>query len=173
VAAAVAWHGVAVVRYGLARTAPSHVAQLSRVLAPGASGIDPLYPVQHAHTSAVSVQRWAADLGLHPDDRGDEAGELLCSPAERTMLGLLPWLPVRVAAAARRHRPDELPGYLETVAAAWLTVRQVAPALPFGGRAAPADLATTGARLLLACAVDAVLASGLALTGAPACPASD
>jgi arginyl-tRNA synthetase len=98
---------------------------------------------------------------------------LLCSVAERTLLGLLAWLPVRVAAAARRHRPDELPGYLETVAAAWLTVWQVAPALPFGGQAAPADSATTGARLLLARAVGAVLAAGLALTGAPVCPAGD
>jgi arginyl-tRNA synthetase len=173
VPAAVAWYGVAVVRYCLARTAPGEVAQLARSLRPGASGMDPLYPVQHAYTRALSVQRWAADLGLAADDVGEQAGDLLCSPAERKLLGLLPWLPVRVAAAARRRRPDELPGYLEAVASAWLTVGQVAPALPFGGRAAPADPATRGARLVLAGAVQAVLAAGLAITGASVCAGND
>jgi arginyl-tRNA synthetase len=119
------------------------------------------------------VLRWAADLGRDADEPGEQAGELLGSPAERTLLGLLSWLPVRVAAAARRHRPDELPGYLEAVAAAWLAVRQVAPALPFGGHAAPADRASAAARLLLASAVRAVLASGLALTGASVCARDD
>lgn len=167
VAAAVAWYGESAVRYGLARTPPGHVAKLARLLTPGSSGIDSLYPVQHAHTSAGSVHRWAADLGLPTDYPPDRLGELLCSPAERALLGLLAWLPVRVAAAARQHRPDELPSYLESVAGAWLTVRQLAPALPFGGRAAPGDPAGVGARLLLADAVQAVLAAGLALTGVP------
>ncbi|MGB6454028.1 MAG: DALR anticodon-binding domain-containing protein, partial [Streptosporangiaceae bacterium] len=173
VAAALGWYGVPVVRYGLARTAPGQVAQLDRVLQPGAYGTDPLYPVQHAETSAASVLRWAADLGRSVDDPGEQAGELLRSPAERALLGMLLWLPVRVAAAARRHRPDELPGYLEAVAAAWLLVRQVAPALPFGGHAAPADRALAAARLLLASAVRAVLASGLALTGGSVCAGDD
>ena len=173
VPAVMAWYGVPVVRYGLARTAPGQVAQLDRLLQPGSYGTDPLYPVQHAETSAASVLRWAADLGRHVDDPVELAGELLRSRAERTLLGMLPWLPVRVAAAARRHRPDELPGYLEAVAAAWIAVRQVAPALPFGGRAAPADAALAAARLLLARAVRAVLASGLALTGASVCGVDD
>jgi arginyl-tRNA synthetase len=163
VAEAVAWFGAPAVRYGLARTSPGRVAELGRVLLrPGASGPDPLYPVRQAHASADSALRWAADLHLEP---GDPA-EWLGSPAEQALLGLLPWLPVRVAAAAARRRPDELPFFLETVSNAWLAVRLAAPALPFGGRAAPADPAVAGARLTLAGAVRNVLASGLTLTGA-------
>jgi arginyl-tRNA synthetase len=84
------------------------------------------------------------------------------------MLGLLSFLPVRVAAAARRGRPDELPRYLEQVSAAWLACRQAAPALPFGGRAAASEAHVVSSRLLLAEAVAAALAAGLALTGIPA-----
>jgi arginyl-tRNA synthetase len=167
VAAAVAWYGVPVVRYGLARTAPGQAGQLGRLLAAGTAGADPLYPVWQAYTSATSVRRWADDLGLAADDRAEQLGDVLCSAAERTLLGLLLWLPVRVAAAAARRRPDELPGYLEAVGAAWLAVRQAAPALPFGGRAAAADPATRAARLVLADAVAAVLAAGFELAGVP------
>ena len=163
VADAVDWFGAPGVRYGLARTSPGRVAELGRtLLQPGASGPDPLYPVRQAHTSADSALRWAAELDCRPGDPGD----LLGLPAEQALLGLLPWLPVRVAAAAARGRPDELPFFLEAVSDAWLAVRLAAPALPFGGRAAPADLAVAGARLTLANAVRTVLACGLALTGA-------
>jgi arginyl-tRNA synthetase len=170
VAAAVAWFGVPAVRYGLARTAPGRVDELGSVLLrPGAPGPDPLYTVRQAHGSADSTLRWAADLELHP---GDPA-EILASPAEQALLGLLPWLPVRLAAAAARGRPDELPFFLEAVSDAWLAVRLAAPALPFGGRAAPADPAVAGARLTLASAVRAVLACGLILTGAGTCELHD
>jgi arginyl-tRNA synthetase len=167
VAAAVAWSGVYSVRYGLARTTPGKVAQLGRLPAPGAADADPLYAVQQAHTSAAATLGWATQLDLPTADPGEGTGELLSAPCERWLLGLLAWLPVRVASAARRTRPDEIPGYLESVGAAWLAVRQQAPALPFGGRAAPADASTAGARLILADAVRAVLAAGLALVGAP------
>ena len=170
VADAVAWFGAPAVRYGLARTSPGRVAELGRVLLrPGAFGPDPLYSVQQARTSADATLRWAADLQLQP---GDPA-ELLASPAEQALLGLLPWLPVRVAAAAARGRPDELPFFLEAVSDAWLAVRLAAPALPFGGHAAPADPAVASARLTLAGAVRAVLTSGLALTGAGTCERHD
>lgn len=129
---------------------------------------DPLYPVQQAHASAASALRWAADLGLEPAETTDRLGAQLSSPAEVALLGLLSFLPVRVAAAARRGRPDELPRYLEQVTASWLTCRLEAPALPFGGRAAPSDPAQAGARLVLARAVAAVVAAGLALTGVAA-----
>lgn len=170
VADAVAWFGAPAVRYGLARTPPGRVAELGRaLLEPGASGPDPLYWVRQAQASADSTLRWAADLHLQP---GDPA-ELLGSPAEQALLGLLPWLPVRVAAAAARGRPDELPFFLEAVSDAWLAVRLTAPALPFGGRAAPADPAVAGARLTLAGAVRAVLACGIALSGAGPCQGDD
>jgi arginyl-tRNA synthetase len=173
VAAAVAWYGVRPVRYALARTTPGRVAQLGRLLAPGAADADLLYPVQQAHASAAATLRWATELDLPTADPGEGTGDLLSAPCERALLGLLPWLPVRVASAARRNRPDEIPGYLETVSAAWLAVRQQAPALPFGGRAAPADAATAGARILLADAVRAVVAAGLGLSGAPVCGRDD
>jgi arginyl-tRNA synthetase len=173
VAAAATWYGVPAVRYGLARTPPGQVSELGRRLRSGVAGADPLYPVQEAHASAVSTLRWAGELGVPAADPGERAGDVLCAPAERALLGLLPWLPVRVASAARRHRPDRVPGYLETVGAAWLAVRQTAPALPFGGHAAPADAETAGARLLLADAVRAVLAAGLGLIGAPVCGGDD
>jgi len=166
----VAWFGVSAVRYGLARTSPGRIAELgSALLRPGASGPDPLYPVRQAHASAGSTLRWAADLHLQPGDPAD----LLGSPAEQALLGLLPWLPVRVAAAAARGRPDELPFFLEAVSDAWLAVRLAAPSLPFGGRAAPTDPALAGARLTLASAVRHVLGCGLTLTGAGPCERHD
>jgi arginyl-tRNA synthetase len=125
--------------------------------------------VRQAHTSSDSTLRWAADLDIQPGDPAD----LLGLPAEQALLGLLPWLPVRVAAAAGRGRPDELPFFLEAVSDAWLAVRMAAPALPFGGRAAPADRAVAGARLTLAGAVRAVLACGISLTGAQGCMGHD
>jgi arginyl-tRNA synthetase len=174
VAAAVAWYGVHPVRYGLTRTTAEQVPRLGEaVLSPGVAGADSLYPVRQAHTSAESTLRWADELGLPADDPGERAGDVLVAPAERSLLGLLPWLPVRVASAARRHRPGDIPGYLETVCAAWLAVRQTAPALAFGGGAAPADAETATARLMLADAVRAVLAAGLALVGASVCSEDD
>jgi arginyl-tRNA synthetase len=162
---AVDYFGVDSVRYRLARTMPGDAARLSQIARSGVRTADPLYPVQQAHAAAASTLRWAGELRLDTPDPGERAGELLSVPAERAMLGLLSFLPVRVAAAARRGRPDELPRYLEQVSAAWLACQQAAPALPFGGRAAASDAHVVGARLLLAGAVAAALAAGLALTG--------
>lgn len=163
--AAVTYLGASSVRYRLARTQPGHVAQLAELSQARARAADPLYPVQQAHADAASTLRWADDLQLERADPGQRLAALLGSPAEQDLLGLLSWLPVRVAAAARRRRPDELPRYLEQVAAAWLTCKQAAPALPFGGEAAPGEPELASARLVLADAVRAVLAAGLTLTG--------
>ena len=173
VADAVAYFGSDSVRYRLARTMPGHPLRpaslgLTSTRMPGTPMPDPLYPVQQAHAAAASAARWAADLGLQAAEITDGLGRELSSPAELTLLGLLSFLPVRVAAAARRRRPDELPRYLEQVSVAWLTCRLEAPALPFGGRAAPRDPVQAGARLVLARAVAAVIAAGLALTGVAA-----
>ena len=170
---AVAYFGSDSVRYRLARTMSGHrLRPASLGVASTGAGrrpmADPLYPVRQAHAAAASTLRWAADLGLEPAEVTGALGRQLSSPAERALLGLLSYLPVRVAAAARRRRPDELPHYLEQVSAAWLLCRLEAPALPFGGRAAPRDHVQTGARLVLARAVAAVIAAGLALTGVEA-----
>jgi arginyl-tRNA synthetase len=170
---AVGYLGPDSVRYRLARTMPGHhlrLASLGMVSTGKAKPPmeDPLYLVQQAHAAAASALRWAADLGLEPADIADGLGRQLSCPAERVLLGLLSFLPVRVAAAARRGRPDELPRYLEQVSAAWLACRLQAPALPFAGRAAPRDVGQVAARLVLAGAVAAVVAAGLALTGVAA-----
>jgi arginyl-tRNA synthetase len=163
--AAVTYLGASSVRYRLARTLPGASAELEQLSRARTRAADPLYPLQQAHADAASTLRWASDLKVERADPGQRLADLLCSPRERDLLGLLSWLPVRVAAAARRRRPDELPRYLEQVAAAWLACRQAAPALPFGGLAAPDDPAVASARLVLADAVRVVLAAGLALTG--------
>jgi len=157
VQAEAAYLGADAVRYRLARTLPGRVAVLGQ---PTAGQPDRLAPVQLAHAESASVLRWAGDLGLGP-----ARAALLGAPEERSLLGLLSWVQVRVAAAARIGRPAEVPRYLEEVAAAWASCRLVRPALLFHGEAAPADPAVAGARLMLADATRAVLAAGLELTG--------
>ncbi len=160
----VAYFGVGAVRYRLARTLPGAVAELGQAAMNGSREADPCYAVQHAHADAASTLRWAAELGLARADPGNRLAELLAEPAERDLLGLLSFLPVRVAAAARRRRPDEVPRYLEEVATAWSACQLASPALPFRGQqAATAEL--VAARLVLADAVRAVLAAGLGLIG--------
>jgi arginyl-tRNA synthetase len=170
---AVAYFGSDSVRYRLSRTTSGEQLRPAALSIAGTGTVralmaDPLYPVRQAHVAAASALRWAADLGLEPAEITDGLGHQLGSRAERALLGLLSFLPVRVATAARRHRPDELPRYLEQVGTAWLACRLQAPALPFGGRAAPRDPDEARARLMLARAVAAVIAAGLALTGVAA-----
>ena len=161
VASAVDYLGADPVRYWLARI-PRRV---SRRGPPPPGPGSPFAAVQQAHAEAASTLRWAADLGIERVEPGNGLADLLASPAERALLGLLSFLPVRVAAAARRGRPDELPRYLERVGEAWLECRKSKPALPFGGQAAPGEARAVSARLLLADAARTILATGLALTG--------
>jgi arginyl-tRNA synthetase len=158
VAAAVAYFGADAVRYRLARTLPGRADDLGRA----ASWTDHLATVQLAHGEAASTLRWAGELGL---SRADTGGAWRATNEEHRLLGLLSWLPERVASAARRERPAELPRFLEQVAAAWTACRLASPALPFGGAAAAGDPRVTAARLMLADAVRAALAAGLTLTG--------
>lgn len=173
VAATISYAGADAVRYGLARTSPGGASGLPWGIGVSNALGDPFYAVSFAHADAASVLRWAADLGLPRGERGGEPGRepdaelgrLLGLPPERALLYRLSWLAERVAGAARRDRPDELPRYLEEVAGAWLDCRESCPALPFGGQAAPRDAAGTGARLWLADATRTVLAAGLGLVG--------
>lgn len=162
VSAAVSYLGVDVVRYWLARMLPGRIGQLSH---PPRPETDRYEAVQRAHAEACATLRWAAELEVERADPADGLATALGSAPERQLLGQLSWLPVRVASAARRHRPSDLPRYLERVAAAWTECRLARPALPFGGMAATRDADVAGARLLLADAVRVVLATGMALTG--------
>jgi hypothetical protein len=123
-----------------------------------------LRAVRFAAADAAATGRWAAELGLARLGPPVPAGEL-GQPAEIALLTELSWLAERVAGAARRRRPDELPRYLERLAGAWLDVREDCPALPFGGRAAPGGATGTSARLWLAEATATALAAGLDLVG--------
>ena len=95
---------------------------------------NPFFAVSFAHADAASALRWAAGLGL---DRGPSRGVPArgCSRTRPScaLLGMMSWLPERVAGAARRRRPDAFLRYLEDLAAAWLACRESCPALPFGG----------------------------------------
>ena len=179
VAAAVEYAGADAVRYWLARTPPGAALPPAGLALPPAPDSwpaprpgDPLDRVRHAHADAAGTGRWAAELGLARARETDGLGRMLAAPAERELLTVLSFLPVRVAAAARRRRPDDLPRYLEEVGLAWLACRQQAPALPFGGDGAPASAEVASARLVLADAVRTVLAAGLGLIGLSAQPAS-
>ena len=113
VAEAVAYAGPDAVRFALARMppggAPPEAAAIARhVLA------NPAYAVRYAHAAAAAVLRWAAALGTRP---AGFTPRLLAEPGELALLDALSWLPERVAAAARRGRPDEFAGYLAELAA--------------------------------------------------------
>ncbi len=174
---AVAYRGIDEIRYLLTRTRHSDLRSVAAAALAGEPGATddsqpqagPLYAVQLAHVSAASTLRWAAELGLNRAYPAAQLGALLACPAERQLLSLLSFLPVRVAAAARQRRPDSLTRYLEEVGAAWQACQLEAPALPFGGTAAvPGDSILAAARLELAAAVAAVLSAGLGLTGVAA-----
>ena len=178
-AAIIAYRGADLVRYRLARTPPGAVrrtaADLEALLPgrgqsqppdalpgwPGPPVPDPLTSVREEQAAAAAVLRWSAGRG----PSATSAGDLLATAAERELLTRLAFLPVRVAAAARRGRPDEVPRYLESVAAAWRDCRAAAPALLPRGRDELEANGLVSARLVLADTVRAVLAAGLALCG--------
>jgi arginyl-tRNA synthetase len=165
VLAATAYWGLDAVRYALARTASGGARTIERQLAASLDLRNPFVLVRYSHADAASSLRWAADLGLTDGPRDGPATETAptMQPPELRLLDVLSWLPERVAAAARRRRPADLPVYLEMLAAAWLDCRERCPALPFCGTAAPGHRAGPAARLLLADATRATLATGLDL----------
>ena len=167
-AAAVEYAGVDAVRYGLARALTEPAGEIKAYEFVAADLTDPYYTVLFGCADSASTLRWGADLGLHPGEPDRPLTGLLGQPAERALLWQLSWVAERVAGAARRRRPGELPRYLEETARAWLECRESCPALPFGGRAAPRSQAGISARLWLAAAARTVLSTGLELVGVTA-----
>jgi arginyl-tRNA synthetase len=164
-AAAVAFAGPDAIRCALVRTRPGHrpgpdAAAWARNLMH-----NPFFALRYAHAHAASVLRWAADLGLDRGEPGAFRPALLDAPAERELLGAMSWLPERTAAAARRRRPDAFARHLEMLADAWLRCWESRPALPFGGRLAPAHAPEAAARLWLAAAAQTALGAGMRLLG--------
>jgi arginyl-tRNA synthetase len=165
VPAAMAYYGADAVRYALARTASGNARAIERQLSVPLDLANPFVAVRYAHADAASTLHWAADLRLAASGPSTAAQP---APPELGLLDLLSWLPERVAAAARRRRPAELPAYLECVADAWLDCRTRCPALPFYGACAARDPLAIAARLRLADATRTVLAAGLGLLGVAA-----
>jgi arginyl-tRNA synthetase len=164
-AAAVAFAGQDPVRYALARSASAGAEPIDAARLVTAGLESPFFLVRYAHAQAASVLRWAGDLGI---GRGEFDADLLSRAGELELLAAMSWLPERVAAAARRRRPDVLARHVECLAARWLDCAEGYPALPFGGRQAPRDPAEASARLWLAAAAQAAIAAGLRLIGVAA-----
>ena len=95
----------------------------------------------------------------------------LAHPRERAVLAALSWLPEQVARAARRGRPHEFAAFLAELAETYQVCRLSCPAWPErehdGAERAglPGDDRTVRARLWLAGAAAAGLATGLELLG--------
>jgi arginyl-tRNA synthetase len=159
---AMAFAGADAIRYALARIPAGRDVAIDAGESVRHVLENPFYAVSFAHADASAAQRRAAGLGL---SRGEYRPRLLACAAERSLLGVISWLPERVAGAARRGRPHELTRYLEELAAAYLDVRESCPVLPSGGGPAPRDAATASARLWLADAARVALAAGLGLLG--------
>ncbi len=167
--AAVAYFGVDAVRFALAAAAGPRPAAIGRQLTQPLDLTNPFVMVRYAHADAASTLRWAADLGLAPDGHVPKASPAMVAavldPVECKLIDAMSWLPERVAAAHRSHRPAGLVAYLEDLARAWLDCSEPCSALPFRGLAAATDQVTTAARLELAEAASTTLAAGLGLLG--------
>ena len=167
-AAAVAFAGADAVRYALMRSASVRPEPTGGALGVLGGLESPFFLVRYAHAQAASVLRWAGDLGVERGGADEFRGELLSHPGELELLAALSWLPERVAAAARRRRPDVIARHVECLASRWLDCAEDHPALPFGGRRAPRDPAEASARLWLAAAAQTAIAAGLRVLGVAA-----
>jgi arginyl-tRNA synthetase len=152
VAAAVAFAGADAVLFSLARAVPGRPVSIDRRIIARHLTDNPAYAVRYAHARAVSAARWAGYRGetvrQHPP----------ASRRELVLIDALCWLPERVAAAARRGRPDEFARYLEELAAAAIGALAGAGS-PGSANGPEAD------RLALAGAARTGLAAGLGLLG--------
>jgi Arginyl-tRNA synthetase len=116
---------------------------------------NPGFIVRYGYVRAVSVQRWARDLGLTTPR--DFHPERLSAGADRAVLRLLAESPSR-----SRHRAHGRAAYLERLAAAYHDAHEQCPAIPSG------DERFTSvhiARLWLARAVRVVLDEGMTALG--------
>jgi arginyl-tRNA synthetase len=160
-ASAVAFAGADAVRFALARAVPGRPVVIEGpIIARHVLG-NPAYAVRYAHARAASGVRWAATSLSVPLGRRAVLRHLPADPGELVLLDALSWLPERVAAAARRGRPDEFARYLEELASATIA------ALICAGNPANAWAHGTD-RLALAEAAQTGLAAGLGLLGVDA-----
>jgi arginyl-tRNA synthetase len=158
VARAVAFAGADAVRFSLARAVPGRPVVIDRLIIARHVLGNPAYAVRYAHARAASGVRWAATSLTVPLGRRAVPWHLPADPGELVLLDALSWLPERVAAAARRGRPDEFARYLEELARATIA------ALICAGAPGTARVPPDG-RLALAKAAQIGLEAGLGLLG--------
>jgi arginyl-tRNA synthetase len=156
VAAAVAYAGPDAVRFALARMPPGAAPPDPAVVARHVLA-NPAYAVRYAHAAAAAVLRWAAVLGTSPAGFRPRLLAELSGSEELALLDVASWLPERVAAAARRGRPDEFAGYLEELAARTIDTMDTT------GFTKVSSISSE--RLWLADAARTALAAGLGLLG--------
>ena len=173
---AVAFAGQDAITYALARIPPEHPAALDPAAWARHVPANPAYAVRYAHSCAASTLRWAAALELTRGEAAVVRPGSLAHPRERALLAALSWLPEQVARAARRGRPHEFAAFLEELAETYQVCRLSCPAWPERGDdgaqhegaqhdGRPGDARTVCARLWLAGAAAAGLATGLELLG--------
>jgi arginyl-tRNA synthetase len=159
--------GVDVTRYFFLMRRPEAQLTFDLDLALDRSDKNPVYKVQYAHARMASIFRRA---GLESAqsvtaDSGDLA--LLGEPAEAELVKTLLRFPDVVGTAAERRTPHLLCDYLEEVAGqvnSWYHAGNLNPGLRVVG--VPPELSR--ARLVLARAVQIVLANGLSILGVDA-----
>ena len=127
---------------------------------------NPVYKVQYAHARMSSIFRKAGLAGGSEVDAGADLSGLT-DPTEEELIKVLLRLPEVVATAAERHAPHSVCEYLEEVAGAvnsWYHAGNLNPEL----RVVGVDEGLSRARLVLARAIQLVLANGLAVLGVAA-----
>jgi arginyl-tRNA synthetase len=158
--AAVAFAGRDAVTFTLARAIPGKPLRLEQEIMARRLPANPAYAVRYAHARAASGVRWAANSRPTALGRPAVPRHPLAHQAEMVLLDALSWLPERVAAAARRGRPDEFARYLEDLASVTVDVLTAVSrpgSVPGSNRAPGSD------RLTLAMAAQTGLAAGLGL----------
>jgi arginyl-tRNA synthetase len=127
---------------------------------------NPVYKLQYAHARMASIFRKA---GLASGDEVDPSADLalLTESTEEELMKILLRFPEVVAAAAERHTPHSICEYLEEVAGAvnsWYHAGNLSPELRVVGVPEP----LSRARMVLARAIQIVLANGLGVLGVSA-----
>jgi len=156
VVAAVDYAGPDAVRFALARMPPGAPAPEPALVARHVLA-NPAYAVRYAHAAAAAVLRWAAALGTSPAGFRPRLLAELSGSEELALLDAASWLPERVAAAARRGRPDEFASYLEELAAQTIDTMDTTSFTTISS--------ISSERLWLADAARTALATGLGLLG--------
>ena len=129
---AIAFAGADAIRYALARIPAGQAVVIDAGESVRQVLGNPFYAVSFAHADASATLRRAAALGLRPGEpAGFEPGRL-AGPAERTLLGVISWLPERVAgpaaAAGRMGSPGIWSSWPGPISTSRKTARRCRPA---------------------------------------------